>query len=196
LDVACGTGRHLAELRAHYEVEGIDADPEMLGVASQRLGETPLHEGDMTDFALERRFDVVTCLFSSIGYACTPERLEQAVATMASHVNDGGLLVVEPWILPENLIETGLHAIFVDEPELKIARVNHPPSRGAKNEIEFHYLVGTADGIDHFTETHRLGSFSDADYRDAFEQAGLCVEYDPEGLSGRGLYVGRREKRS
>jgi ubiquinone/menaquinone biosynthesis C-methylase UbiE len=26
LDIACGTGKHLAELRAWYEVEGVDLD--------------------------------------------------------------------------------------------------------------------------------------------------------------------------
>jgi dTDP-3-amino-3,4,6-trideoxy-alpha-D-glucopyranose N,N-dimethyltransferase len=189
--VACGTGKHLAELRASYDAEGIDSDPDMLAVARERLDDVPLHEADMTDFALTRRFDVVTCLFSSIAYTLTQERLRQAVASMARHLNDGGLLLVEPWILPEHLRQGGLHAIFVDEPELKIARVNHPPSPGQENKIEFHFLVGTSDGIDHFTETHRLGSFTDADYRDAFERAGLVVEHDQAGISGRGLYIGK-----
>ena len=64
LDVACGTGLHLQHLREGYEVEGLDLDPKLLKFARERLGEVPLHEGDMRDFDLGRRFDAITCLFS------------------------------------------------------------------------------------------------------------------------------------
>jgi ubiquinone/menaquinone biosynthesis C-methylase UbiE len=37
LDVACGTGKHLAELASRYEVEGLDLDPSLLAVARERL---------------------------------------------------------------------------------------------------------------------------------------------------------------
>ena len=68
LDVACGTGRHLELLSDGYRVEGLDLDAQLLAVARERLPSVPLHSGDMRDFELGRRFDVVTCLFSSIGY--------------------------------------------------------------------------------------------------------------------------------
>ena len=84
LDVACGTGKHLEQLRATYEVTGLDLDPDLLEIARVRLGDVELHVADMTDFALGRRFDVVTCLFSSIGYVGTVSRLERAIEAMAS----------------------------------------------------------------------------------------------------------------
>ena len=77
LDVACGTGKHLELLRAWYEVSGLDLDPELVEIAKERLGDVELHEGDMTAFSLGRRFDVVTCLFSSIGYVGTVELLRR-----------------------------------------------------------------------------------------------------------------------
>lgn len=101
LDVACGTGKHLEQLRAWYEVEGLDLDPELLAIARDRLPDVPLHEADMVDFDLGRRFDAVTCLFSSIGYVLTGKRLRSAAAAIARHVEPGGVLAVEPWITPE-----------------------------------------------------------------------------------------------
>src|SRR4051812_24592288 len=74
LDVACGTGAHLEHLTA-YEAEGLDVDPQMLAIARERLPNVSLHEGDMTDFDLGKRFEAVVCMFSSIGYVRTEERL-------------------------------------------------------------------------------------------------------------------------
>jgi SAM-dependent methyltransferase len=77
----------------------------MLEVAVGRLPGVPLHEVDMLTMDLGRRFDAVTCLFSSIGYAHTPERLQAAVATMARHLEPGGVLVLEPWLWPDMIRE-------------------------------------------------------------------------------------------
>ena len=193
LDVACGTGKHLERLRAWYDVEGLDLDAPLLAVARERLPGVPLHERDMVDFELERTFDVVACLFSSIGYVRTTGRLRQAVAAMARHVVPRGLVVVEPWLTPDVWDPDHVHAVVVDEPERKIVRMNSgAPLLDGTSTIEFHYLVGTPAGVEHFTEPHTLGVFTHDDYLEAFRDSGLEVEHDPQGLMGRGLYVGRR----
>lgn len=192
LDVACGTGAHLAYLRTDYDVEGLDLDPRMLDVARQRFPEIPFHQGDMVSFDLGRRFDVVTCLFSSIGYVRTLSAVQQAVANMARQLNPGGVLIVEPWFSPETWKPGTPHALFIDQPELKIARMNLSGVEGNLSTLDFHYLVATSAGIEHFTEHHELGLFRPDDYLQAFEAAGLETTYDAEGLTGRGLYLGVR----
>lgn len=189
LDVACGTGMHLAELHAWYEVEGVDLDAGLLDVARGRLPDVPLHEGDMVDLDLGRQFDVVTCLFSSIGYVRTRNRLVQATAALARHVAPGGVLIVEPWLEPGVWEPGRVGSAFVDEPELKVARMN---VGGSAEVLDMHYLIGTPDGVEHFIERHELGVFSRDDHIEAFRAAGLMVELDPEGLTGRGLYLGTR----
>jgi SAM-dependent methyltransferase len=188
LDVACGTGAHLEHLTG-YEVEGLDLDPEMLGVARERLPNVPLHEGDMADFDLGKRFDAVVCMFSSIGYVRTEERLRSAVASMARHLEPGGVLVVEPWLSPEAWVDRHVGAVFVDEPELKIARMNVGEREGNLSIFEFEYLVGTPNGLERFNERHELGLFTVEQYLEAFRAAGLEVDHDPEGPMGRGLYI-------
>jgi SAM-dependent methyltransferase len=189
LDVACGTGAHLAELRRWYEVEGVDLDPGLLEVARERLPGVPLHEGDMVDFDLGREFDVVTCLFSSIGYVRTRDGLMRATASLSRHVAPSGVLVVEPWLEP-GVWEAGrIGSVFVDEPDLKVARMN---VGGSAEAMEMHYLVGTPDHVEHFTERHELGVFSREEHIEAFRTAGLTVEHDPDGLMSRGLYIGTR----
>ena len=188
LDVACGTGAHLEHLEG-YEVEGLDLDPEMLAVARERLPDVPFHEGDMAAFDLGERFDTVVCMFSSIGYVRTEERLRSAIASMARHLEPGGVLVVEPWLSPDVWMDRHVGAVFVDEPELKIARMNIAQREGNVSIVEFEYLVGTPDGIERFSERHELGLFTVEQYLEAFRAAGLEANHDPEGPMGRGLYV-------
>jgi SAM-dependent methyltransferase len=192
LDVACGTGAHLAELARRYRCVGIDLDRDLLAVARERLpAEVDLYEADMRTFDLGRRFDAVICLFSSIGYVGDGEQLHRAAAAMARHLEPGGVLIVEPWLSPERIQLPHVGAVFVDEPELKIARVNAVDVQGNRSIMEMHYVVGRPDGVEHFTELHELALFTDEEMLAAFRAAGLEVEHDPEGgPMGRGLYIG------
>lgn len=192
LDVACGTGKHLEHLRAWYEVSGLDLDPQLLQIAHDRLGEIHLSVGDMASFELGRRFDVVTCLFSSIGYVGTLERLNQAIASMAAHLKPGGLLLVEPWLSPDAWETDRPHLLTVEEPELKIARMTISGRKGLLAVMDFAYLVATPDGLQQFSERHEVALFTDHDYRRAFIDAGLTVERDEQGLIGRGLYIAQQ----
>jgi SAM-dependent methyltransferase len=192
LDVACGTGGHIPYLRDDFVYEGLDLDPQMLAVARERYPDVVFHQGDMVNFDLGRQYDIVVCLFSSIAYTATPERLEQAVATMARHLLPGGALFVGPFFSPDVWHVGEPHVIFVDQPDLKIARMNISGRRDNIALLDFHYLVAASDGVEHFTEHHELGLFSDEEYQRAFTATGLDVTYDAEGLIGRGMYIGVR----
>lgn len=190
LDVACGTGKHLELLREHFEVEGLDLDEQLLAIAAERLPGVPLHRGDMLRFDLARTFDVVTCLFSAIAYTRTPEALTRTIQNMSRHLSPGGVLIVEPFFAPEQWQAGRPWAVFVDEPDLKIARMDvaRPLENGVAT-IEFHYLVATSDGIEHFTEPHVVALFTGDELETAFRVAGLEPQVEPEGLMGRGLYI-------
>jgi len=195
LDVACGTGSHLFHLRDWYAVEGLDLDPGLLTVAARRLPEAQLHEADMRNFDLGRTFDVVTCLFSSIGYAETTDGLSRAMEAMARHLAPSGVLIVEPWFSPTNFDPSHLgRAIVVEQPDLQAVRMNGSRVANNVSVMDFHYLVARPGTVEHLTESHSLGLFTDDQYRSAFKRAGLSVEHDADGLMGRGLWIGTRAK--
>jgi len=61
---------------------------------------------------------------------------------------------------------------------------------GRVSRLEFEYLIGTADGIEHRAEIHELGLFTQAEMEEAFRSAGLTVQRHPDAPRTRGIYVG------
>ena len=194
LDVACGTGRHVEYLKDQFEVQGLDISQEMLAIARSRNPNVPFYQADITNFDLGRTFDVITCLFSAIGYAKTLELASKAIACMGRHIIRGGLLIVEPWFPPQAWHPGTAHALLIDEPNLKIARVSTSFMKGRISYFDLHHLIGTPEGTTHSVEHHELGLFEIEEMKQMFADAGLSVTYDPRGISDRGLYVGKKTK--
>lgn len=191
LDVACGTGVHLGHLSQWYDVEGLDIDAEMLAQARRRLPAVSLHEADMASFALGRRFDAVTCLFSSIGYLSSEDELQRAVAAFSRHLEPGGVLVVDGWVRPDRWGEPGrVHVETVEADDMTVVRVSRSRRVGAVTSLEMHHLVATDDGMEHLVDHHRLTLFGEDDYKAAFRDAGLAVEMVAGPLPDRDRYVG------
>ena len=57
--------------------------------------------------------------------------------------------------------------------------------------FDLHHLIGTPVGTEHIVERHELGLFETDEMRAVFEEQGLAVAYDAEGLTGRGLFIGK-----
>ena len=190
LDVGCGTGGHITFLKRTFSVEGLDISSKLLDQARAKHPEVSFHRGDMSTFRLGKEYDVVTCLFSAIGHVKTKARMSKAVATMAKHLKQGGVLIIEPWFSPDQWTDGYLAANFVDQRDLKIARLSISKRKKGLSINDEHHLVGSPRGIKYFVERLELGLFTPENYVDAFENAGLQVSHDKDGLMGRGLYIG------
>ena len=190
LDVGCGTGHHASLLSEYYQIEGLDLDPNILAVARKKYPKIPFHIGDMINFKLNKKFDVIVCLFSAIGYVRTKSSLNKAIKTMTQHLFPDGVMFIEPWFSPAEWHTGRASILHVNKPDLKIVRMSYSSQKGNISIIEFQYLIGTTKGIQHSVEQHQLGLFNKKDYLEAFRKAGLNVIHDPNGLDGRGLYIG------
>jgi len=192
LDVGCGTGEHARRLAADsFEVGGLDLSPAFVAIAQAKHPAGDFFVADMTDFHVARRYDAIICLFSSIGYVRTLDRVESAARCFREHLAPGGVIVVEPWFPPGTLSTT---RVFRNSGEANGVRVD----RTARNEVDgrlsrlhFDYEITDDSGTRHLSEVHELGLFTTEEMLDAFRRADLAVEYDPEGLTGRGLFIAR-----
>ncbi len=192
LDMACGTGAHLEHFAARFEVAGVDLDTRLLSRAWERLPGSGLFVADMCSVDLGRRFDVVTCLFSSIGYAKTRSVLNAIIANFARHMEPDGIVIVEGSLTPDDWDPGRVGHVVVEEPGRTIVRADRSETRGRTATLFMDYLVATQASIEHFSETHETGLFTRAEYVAAFEKAQLDCEILEHGLSGRGIYIGRR----
>ncbi len=192
LDVACGTGAHLERLRETFSVAGLEIAPAMRDRARARLPDVSVHAGDMRDFDLDRQFDAVTCLFTAIAYLETVAEMRVAVGTMARHLTPGGVLLIEPWWLPERFLDGYAGGDLVRDGERVVARVSHTRRRGRAAHMDERWSVAGPDGIETFAVTEVFTLFTEDEYRDAVGAAGCTVEFLPEWITGRGLFVGQR----
>lgn len=193
LDVACGTGMHAKSLaEAGLQVDGLDLEPEFVRIAQDRNPEGRFRVGDMTSFEVDEPYDVVLCLFGSIGHVVEEDRLRAAVRCMAAAVRPGGLLVLEPWFEPGAMQDGYVVVNTAKSDDLSVCRMSRTSIRGDVSRLEFEYLVGRPTGIERLSEIHELGLFTRTLMEESMRAQGLDVSYDPEGLIGRGLYVARK----
>jgi SAM-dependent methyltransferase len=91
LDVCCGTGRILLPcLQAGVDIEGLDLFAPMLDTLRRKSGELGLsprlHQADMSDFNLPRRYALVMIPFNAVGHNMTQEANPLPVAMQAAFV--------------------------------------------------------------------------------------------------------------
>lgn len=190
LDVACGTGRHLALLGADFHRVGTDLSEEMLAIARRDSPRVDFRCQDMMELDVGQKFDVVMCLFSSIGYSKTQANLEKAISAMSGHLAPGGVLLIEPYFTPEQYWEGHLAVNHARIGDSSITWMYVQEKWDSVAHADIHYLAGRPSGVEHWVESHDVGLFTGDQYRSAFTSAGLEVEFRPVGVTGRGIYIG------
>jgi len=190
LDVACGTGSHLRYLTRWYEVTGLDASREMLREARRKLPRVRFVLGTMQEFDRRERFDVITCLFSAIGHVRSERDLRRTIANFARHLAPGGVLLVEPWVTPEEWRTGSFHLGTYGTRERPIVRLHVSLRTGARSRMDMHYLAADRGKVLHWVERHDLTLFDVATQLRAYRAAGLKVRRLASRFSTtRGLYL-------
>jgi daunosaminyl-N,N-dimethyltransferase/N-dimethyltransferase len=194
LDAACGTGEHLLHLKRFFDVSGFDKNPAMLEVARQKVPDVPLWEADLRDFTVEAPMQAILCLFSSIGYVHEEEGLGACARSFARALAPGGVLILEPWLTPENCAPGFPSMHTYGDDDLKLCRQAVTEVIGDISAFDMHWLVARRDGeVEHFVERHELRLYTSETMRAALEAAGLEARFEPDGLMPkRGLWIARR----
>lgn len=193
LDLGCGTGEHIRYLKSKYSITGVDASKEMLASAKQKNPDVNFKKSDMAKFQFDKKFDAIICLFSAIGYLKTKEKLEQAVQNISCHLENGGVFIVEPWYSPDEIHKHLDLVEFGEKQGIKACRMRETKIIGEIAESNGHILVSQNGHVKHLLSRHIFGLFSKSDFIETFEKSSLIMCSTECDLSGRGLYIGRKE---
>jgi SAM-dependent methyltransferase len=192
LDVACGTGQHLARFRHHAIVQGADHSGAMLSVAARRLRDVPLHEQPMERLDLDHEFDVITCLLASIAYPLGEVRLHQALRRMRRHLRMGGVLVVEPGPSPESIARLDPTPLLFETIGMLVERRARWSAIGSNLVLHHEFRISTGGRRWTLHELHEVTLRDLHEHRVAMERAGFKVRLHQPSDGGSPLLIGRR----
>ncbi len=193
LDIGCGTAEHHKYLKKYFSIDGLDINKDFLNIAKKKNPECNYYEGNMMNFSLDKKYDIIVSLFSSIGYTKTIDNLNKAMKCFFEHLNPSGVLIIEPWFTPDKWIENKLTTNVVDREEIKICRMTKSSLNNNVSIMDMNYLIGTkTESIKYFKEEHKMGLFTIDEMKQAFTNNGLNVEYNAKGISDRGVYIGKK----
>jgi ubiquinone/menaquinone biosynthesis C-methylase UbiE len=194
LDVGCGTGKHLQYLTGKFDCVGLDASEKMLEQARRNMRGGKFVQGDMVNFDLGRQFDVILCLFSSIGYVRTYSRLGMTLKNFARHLKTGGVTIIEPWFTKSTVKVGYVHVLAQGTNDLKIVRVDYTGAKGNMTVLDERIVVAERNkGIATYKDRMVMGLFEQDKFLRRMNEAGLRARYLKKSLApGRGLYVGTK----
>ncbi len=193
LVLACGTGGHIPFFRDAYRVTGLDLSDDMLAQARDKFPDLEFHLGNLINFELDMDFDVIICLYGSIGFVKTNDNLCAAMKRIAAHLRPGGTALITPWSTIEEFQDM-LVVDAADKPDLKIARMEQVRLKApGVVEVTFHHLIGKDTGVTYHQQSMEIGLFSRREYLSAITGAGLTVVEEYKGADIRGgAYLGQK----
>jgi len=107
LDLACGTGVLAGMLaKKKINVTGIDISPQMISQARAKNPSGPFQPefaiADITDFDLQKKFDMAGCFFDSINHLRSKSEVKKTFACASKHILKKG------WFLFDIVTKSGL----------------------------------------------------------------------------------------
>jgi SAM-dependent methyltransferase len=123
LDVGCGTGTHLYLLKDEFKtLYGVDVSKKILDIARKKIPDANFQEGNMQDFKIHNKFDVITCLYSVFNYNLDKKSAIKTLKNFYKHLKSHGILIIALYNEKNTEKQTSLH-IGEDE-ETKVAKIN------------------------------------------------------------------------
>lgn len=94
LDVGCGTGNHLNLLLGKFDIlYGVDLNPEIIKEAKKKSRKITYLVGDMANFLIDWKFDVITCLYSVFNYNLSDKDARKTLRNIKKHLKKNGLVI-------------------------------------------------------------------------------------------------------
>jgi len=192
LDVACGTGKHLRYLKNKFNCTGLDINQGILKIAKDNIKGVKFQKADMISFNLEKKFDIITCLFSAIGYLKSDQNLKKTIQNFGRHLKVGGVIIIEPWFSKEKYKIGTPHLSIYDGKDIKIARVSVSKLKRNLTIIDMNYLIAErGKEVKYYVDRHELLLTNKKKFLRYMKEANFKAKFLSKGLIlHRGVFIG------
>lgn len=177
LDIGCGGGKNVFNLKEEFNVTGVDLSPTMLEQAKVLNPECTFVEGDMRTCLLGSAFDAVL-MDDAISHMSCRADFAAAFRTAYAHLKPGGVLVATPDVTTEtfrqNLTTTshakreGLDVVFIEN-------VYDSDPMDEQYETTIVYLIRDHGRLRIETDSWTMGIFALDTWRHVLRQTGFTV---------------------
>ncbi|GAB6060207.1 hypothetical protein JCM31598_33240 [Desulfonatronum parangueonense] len=181
LDISCGGGKNVFNLKHAFQVTGLDLSPAMLDLASSLNPECEFVIGDMRTFSLDRKFDAVV-MDDGISYMLNRTDLAEALRNAFDHLKPGGVLIATPDVTTETFrqnLTTCTPGVREYQPEgievVFVQNVYDPDPLDEQYESTMIYLIREQGRLRVETDRHELGIFSLDAWMDILSDIGFEV---------------------
>ena len=181
LDLGSGGGHHLYHLDRYQTMVASDLSQPMLELCAELNPGVECLCLEMTDFSLDRRFDIIT-VHDSLTYLTSEEQLRGLFRCLIGHLNPGGIALYAPDHFRDSF--DGPYADMtrniMEDQDLTVLHYSHDPDP-TDTTFEAHYvfLEYHRGKLTKSEETQQLGLFDRVTWMDMPRQAGFKVEQLP-----------------
>jgi SAM-dependent methyltransferase len=181
LNIGCGGGKNLLNLRKEFLVTGLDLSPAMVAQARALNPGCEIVEGDMRSFALGRTFDAIL-MDDAISFMDNRTDFEAALGTAYAHLAPGGVLIATADVTKEtfqqNRTTTTPAAGAARPADLDVVFVENvydPDPTDEKYEATMIFLIRRKGVLRVETDRYSLGVFSRDTWRRVLSDTGFEV---------------------
>lgn len=181
LDIGCGGGKNVLNLKSEFTVTGLDLSPAMLAQAKALNPECAFMRGDMRAFRLDAAFDAVL-MDDAIAYMNCCADFTAAFQAAHAHLKPGGVLIATPDVTTETFQQNmttvtpsaprttpaGLEVVFIEN-------VYDPNPADEQYETTVIYLIRDHGRPRIETDHWTLGIFSLDTWRRVLRETGFEV---------------------
>jgi SAM-dependent methyltransferase len=194
LNIGCGGGKNIFNLKQHFRVLGLDLSPTMLGLAAKLNPECEFVEGDMRNFSLARSFDSIL-MDDGISYMSNRQDLSSALQTAFHHLEPGGVMVVTADLVRETFCQNKTvitPASGNAKPEntdvIFVENVYDPDPTDEHYETTILYLIRENGSMRIETDRFTLGLFSTDTWKRILSETGFTVHQE-RYIDGENAYT-------
>ena len=181
LDIGCGGGKNVLNLKESFNVMGLDLSPTMIAQAKELNPECDFIQGDMRTFQLDRTFDAIL-MDDAISHMIGRADFAAAFRTAFRHLNTGGILVATPDVTTETfrqnktIVTPAMHSATRDDLDVVFVENTYDPDAADDHyETTIIYLIRDQGRLRIETDHWRMGLFSLDTWRTVLHEAGFAV---------------------